>query len=648
MTASRRILWIVPLVLLYGCQSFPDTTDQVVSGLARELRDPDPLKPPDATPAVRPGEIAPKMAQPQADERSPAPSEEANYLQQLAAAMQQPKDGPVLPPSAKKPLTIPPGLPGIKAPPIVWPKTREEQERLVEKLYPPMPPLPPETIPVPGPEGRPLTLSELQSLASANNPSIKNAVAGVEAAKGAMKQAGAYPNPTVAWETDTAGTSGGGRGSGYPGAYVDQVIKTGSDLKLKTAAAQMDLQNAELALIKARSDLATQVRSNYFVVLVALENIKISRALAQFTDKVYSVQVDLVRAGTAAPYEPMQLRPLALQARFNLYQAQNQYRASWKQLAAALGLPFMPPTAVAGRVDLPVPVFDHHTVEQTILNRHTDVLTALNNVKKARYLYELARVTPFPDFDARVLIQKDYTAPPFLMAYSGVLSMTLPVWDLNKGNIYQTQNQLTQAYQSTQSTKLQLIGTLAEAFNRYATAQLQVRITLQQVEDYLRAYRGVYDRYHTVFPREIEFNDVVTAQQALVTAIMSYVTALGAQWTAVVDVANLLQTTDLFQTGRTQEMTPVPDLEQVLPWPFASPAPPCGPARTCTPGTGAPVTLLPPSPSAEMPRKGPEVPATSDVGAPARLGPVLSSAEETPIIQSAPAAPAERLESPSR
>lgn len=618
MTASRRILWILPFVLLHGCQTFPDTTDLMVSGLAREVRDPDPLGPPDGSPP------APSRPQPEPGKEGPGLAEETAYLQQLAAAMQQPRDGP----SPKRPLTIPPGLPGSQAPPIVWPKTKEEQERAIQKLYPPLPPLPPEPAPQPGPNGRPLTLSDLQSLAAANNNSIKYAVAGVEAARGALKQSGAYPNPTVAWETDTAGTSGGGKGSGYPGAFVDQVIKGGNDLKLKTAAARMDLLNAELALTKARSDVATQVRSYYFAVLVARANITISRALARFTDEVFRVQVDLLRAGVAAPYEPMWLRPLALQARFNLFQAHNQYRAAWKQLSAALGLPYMPPTELAGRVDLPVPVFDYPAVEATVLARHTDVLTALNNIKKARYLYELARVAPFPDFDARVLVQKDYTAPPFLMVYSGVLSMTLPIWDLNKGNIYQTQFQLTQAYQNAQSSKLQLINTLAEAFNRYATAKVQVQITLQQVEDYLRVYRRVYDRYHAVFPREIEFVDVVNAQQQLVTAIMSYVTALGAQWTAVVDVANLLQTTDLFQTGRTQEMTPVPDLEQVLPWPFSTApggpaghhAPPAGPA--CEAGAARPVALLPPGASAETPGKPPEV------GAPARLGPALPYGEQ--------------------
>jgi hypothetical protein len=40
-------------------------------------------------------------------------------------------------------------------------------------------------------------------------------------------------------------------------------------------------------------------------------------------------------------------------------------------------------------------------------------------------------------------------------------------------------------------------------------------------------------------------------------------TALGATWTSVVDVANLLQTDDLFQIGDKQELAPIPELIQL-------------------------------------------------------------------------------------
>jgi len=280
-----------------------------------------------------------------------------------------------------------------------------------------------------------------------------------------------------------------------------------------------------------------------------------------------------VRASQAAAYEPLQLRPMALQARFNLLQARNQYLASWKQLAATLGLPCMPPAEVAGRVDMPVPCFDYHQVLDRVLARHTDVITALNTIEKARFTLKLAKVTPVPDVDVHLLVQKDTTTypGPFEIAHSITATIALPVWDQNKGAIWQAEAQLIQANQGPDLARNTLTISLADAFNRYLTNRQQVLITMQQIRDQIRAYRAVYARREIAPIGDVTFGDVVTAQQTLVTYISAYITALGLQWTAVVDVANLLQTDDLFGIGPKEEVEPVPDLEHLLPIPFPRP-----------------------------------------------------------------------------
>ena len=48
----------------------------------------------------------------------------------------------------------------------------------------------------PGPEGKPYTLADLQRLAAANSPTLRQAASDVEAAKGNLIQAKTYPNPT--------------------------------------------------------------------------------------------------------------------------------------------------------------------------------------------------------------------------------------------------------------------------------------------------------------------------------------------------------------------------------------------------------------------------------------------------------------------
>ena len=105
------------------------------------------------------------------------------------------------------------------------------------------------------------------------------------------------------------------------------------------------------------------------------------------------------------------------------------------------------------------------------------------------------------------------------------------------------------------------------------------------------------------------FNDLVVAQQNLAQAVGTYIATLGFLWQAVVDVADLLQTKDLFGAQTPTEAVPeIPDLEKlpVLPcrhpcspvpdghrtavdadWPVAAPLP-------AEPRTDEPAETLPP------------------------------------------------------
>jgi hypothetical protein len=89
-----------------------------------------------------------------------------------------------------------------------------------------------------------------------------------------------------------------------------------------------------------------------------------------------------------------------------------------------------------------------------------------------------------------------------------------------------------------------------------------VEISLAQVIDQVRVYGRVYAR-HQAEPDQVTFGDIVTAQQTLGAYLTGYISALGLQWTAVVDVANLLQTDDLFKGTSGKQDPDVPGLEEI-------------------------------------------------------------------------------------
>jgi cobalt-zinc-cadmium efflux system outer membrane protein len=581
----RKGLGLLSLTLLSGCAVIEgQRIDQEVHQATTAVDGLDGPRPRDLLPAemlVAPGPLPPQSTQP------PKSPEAQPGAMQTVAFFQD--EGGKKPP---KQFRVPDELPGKDAPPIKVPEGENAQERYRQQLYPPLPALQPRPAVAPGPEGHALSLSDLQRLAEAYSPALKNAAAAVDAAKGAMEQSGAYPNPTFAFEHDTVQTGN----AGYPGFSLEQVVKTGNKIKLQQASATMDLLNARLALRRARTDLAYQVRTNYFAVLSADESIRVNAALYRFIDGLYRNQIDLTNK-EAAFYEPMLLRPLALQARLNYEQAVNQYQASWRQLSASMGLPEMPPSELEGRIDrLPVPEFDHDAVLARILVEHTDVRTAIVNIQKSHYQLALAKLVPLPDLDMKLLVQKDYTAPTQSIVESFTVALPIPFWDQNKGGIRQAHGQLGQAAVGPEQARNNLRNTLADAYNRYRTARLTVNLTRQQIDDQVRAYRASYERFTTAPDSVGGFAGIVSVQQTLSGYLAAYLTALGAEWQAVADIANLLQTDDLFQANSVHDCAPLPDLEHLLPLPEGHRGHPGQVSQGCV-ADASPAEIAPPPPS---------------------------------------------------
>ncbi|HWY86442.1 MAG TPA: TolC family protein, partial [Gemmataceae bacterium] len=490
------------------------------------------------------------------------------------SAQETKKEGaqPATPSTLVTRLQVPLGVPGANVAPIQLPNHKthpEEFKASVKKYFPPLPDIGPELQPKPGPAGRPMTLADLQEMARANSPLLRQAASDVTAAEGAAKQAGAYLNPIAGVQSATHSNSGGPT---Y-GVIFGQTISTMGKKKLAEAAAIMDLENAKLAYHRAETDLMASIRSGYFAVLVAQENIKATRALVNLTDEVYKVNVELVLGGVAAPYEPMQVAVFAAQARQALIQARNSYTLAWKQLAAKLGVHGMPATALADRIDMPVPKYDYAKVLAHVLANHTEVATAVIGEQKARYNLRLAEVTAVPDVTVTGTLTNDNSLGVNSRLVAGVqATVPVPVWDRNLGAIQQGRGVLLRAIEEQHRVRDDLASRVADAFRRYDENRALLDLYRTDILPMqVQAFRAAVARHYGGELDKVAYTDLIASEQNLVSVIGPYIAALGAQWQAVVDVANLLQTEDLFQAGGVFPVAPVPDLERLLQLPCCHP-----------------------------------------------------------------------------
>jgi cobalt-zinc-cadmium efflux system outer membrane protein len=502
---------------------------------------------------------------------------------------------------------IPRELPGAEAKAIEIPKDEVAKERAIKQLFPKLPPLAVEPVAALSPEGRAYTLADLQFIAAGNSPELRQAASDVEAARGNLIQARAYPNPTTGWEITP---SNDGSVPGAQGPFIDQVVKTAGKLKLASASAEADLRNAQLALRRARSDLATRVRNAYYALLVAKETVRVNRALAQFTDQVYELHTGLLEAGSAASYEPMALRAQAFSVRLAYQQSIQSYvHGAWKQLVATIGMRQLPLTQVEGRIDAVIPFFEYDTVLGYVLRNHTDVLTARNTLDKAKFQLKLAQVTPVPDMEFNVALLKEYVVEPKAMVPTATISFPLPLWDQNKGNILAAEAALIRATEESHRVEMNLTLTLSTNFTNYKTNLQALDYYRNHIlPDQVRAYRGVLERRQ--LDPNAAFSDLFGAQQTLAGFVTTYLGVLSTLWTSSVSVADMLQSDDLFQLAEPQAVPSLPDLGVLLPFPCCHPTAPGEPIINYQTSTNVPRSLVaaaPPAVRPAQPQAGPSV-----------------------------------------
>ncbi len=577
--SARALLIPVPLVLVFvaGC-TFPvrQQTDAMIcerSSLSLDLAPSDPAKDKD-------GKMDPKHEEGR-NGADPAGIEQASFF--LPAQGQPKKDTTML--KRLEPYVYEPAdIPGANAPDIrLDPKAppKDAMAKVIKDHFKPIPVVEKVKDFPPGPDGKPLTLTDLQRIAAANSPILRQAASDIEAAKGAAIQAGAYPNPTISYASTGHGPSGGPE----IGGNISQTIRTPGKIKAQQAAALEQLKATEIAHRRAETDLMWNVRTYYYGVLVAQDSILANRGLVELTDEVYRVMVDRLRGGEVAIYEPKQLKVYSDQARQALLTAHNSRLLAWKQLASVLGVPHMPPTALAGSVEHRVPRIDFEKALAHVLSKHTDVLTTTTTINQARHNLLSAQLAPYPDVTVSLGLMNDLSppGPSRLIAEFGV-SVPVPIWDQNKGAIRQSQAALVRANEEPHRVQAALTAGFAEAYRRYEENRVLLEMyRTSTLPSQVQAFRGVLKRHFgagPLDPANLAYNDLVTAEQNLVTIIGSYLPVVQAQWQALCDVSNYLQTDQLYKMADELEDEPAIDFEELLKFPCHHPCSPVVPAPT--------------------------------------------------------------------
>jgi cobalt-zinc-cadmium efflux system outer membrane protein len=421
--------------------------------------------------------------------------------------------------------------------------------RLLAPDSPPSSPSKPETLPgylviVPPkheepakPVIEPLTLDKLIDLAADNQPEIRAAQARAQAARGQLIQAGLYPNPILTWIG--AQMLDKHNAAGEEGPLYLQEIVTARKLQLAERAAAHGVAAADWRAMTKWFDVMTRVRQAYYDVLTTQEEVNVSEELVDLAEKGYKAAQKMEKANALAAPDVLQARVELNQSKMRLAVSKERADAAWQLLTIAVGLPGMSAGPLVGNLKEPAPDYDWHPVAETVLTRSSEVQEALANVRQAEALLRRAQAERIPN--VKLGVRPFYSFPEQDKRMDVEISMPLPCFNRNQGNIYSAEADVIRTRQGVQEVELKLQERLTSAFQRYRTARQQVELyrkeILRDADDSMRLVQQGYEKGDARYG----YFALLQAQRTEAQVRLAYVQALSELWRSTAEISGLLQ-----------------------------------------------------------------------------------------------------------
>ncbi len=133
------------------------------------------------------------------------------------------------------------------------------------------------------------SLADLEGIAAVNNPTLRQAAALTDAARGVHYQAGRLPNPTLGYLGQEIGNQGT---AGMQGGYVSQTIVLGHKLERNVAVADQRVQLLQWQMEAQRFKVRNDVRRQYYETLGAQRRVELTSDL----ERIARDGVDTARA----------------------------------------------------------------------------------------------------------------------------------------------------------------------------------------------------------------------------------------------------------------------------------------------------------------------------------------------------------------
>lgn len=360
-----------------------------------------------------------------------------------------------------------------------------------------------------------LTLDSALQTAFANNPELAAAQWDIDIAQGGRQQAGLIPNPVASWDVEDTR-----RDSRTTSIKISQALELGGKRGARIDVASRAQDAAALTLEQRRNTLRAEVIDNYYGALRAQERLDLAQRSMTVAERGLVVANGRVTAGKASPVEATRAQVQLSEIRLELDRAQIGLTDAYRRLAASTGSAAPNFQAVATQ-NPSTPTVPSATQLLARLEQTTELRLAELSILQNEASVGLEKAQRIPDLDVSIGSQYDASVRERVNLVG--VSMPIPLFNRNQGNVLAATRRADQARDLRNATELRLRTETRQALDLWQSANTEVRAFNQQI---LPAAQSAVDSATRGFEMgKFSFLDVLDAQRTLIAARTQYLNA---------------------------------------------------------------------------------------------------------------------------
>jgi cobalt-zinc-cadmium efflux system outer membrane protein len=369
---------------------------------------------------------------------------------------------------------------------------------------------------LPGESTAPLTLERAIALAMQANPQLAGARHEVQAIAGTVLQAGLRPNPVLS--VDQVDTRHATRETT---AQLSQTIELGGKRMSRVEAAERG-QDAATADLRTRvADVRAAVTTAFNDVLTAQERVRLAQESLTVAGRVTNTVAKRVQAGKVSPVDETRARVAEANVRLEALKVDGELATARKTLAGFWGNVMPRFERALGNLD-ELPDLPNWNDLVAGLGNTPPISRARIEIERRKALLKLEQSRRMPDVTFAVGMKRSQELGINQAVFG--LSIPLPLFDRNQGNVLEALRRVDKAGDEFASTQTETHKELAQTYQELDTARQEAKSLSGEI---LPGAQSAYDAAVKGFDfGKFAYFDVLDAQRTLILAKSQYLRAL--------------------------------------------------------------------------------------------------------------------------